>query len=108
MRRILILGCPEPESSTLARLPVGQTGLPLIHLDQMYWRPGWKEPDEVLAGTTCIIEGNYSASLEPTEGRRYSPSDRCSQDALYFESPASHFERTGADSPGYGCGMSGE
>lgn len=73
MKRILILRCPGAGKSTLARRLAARTGLPLIHLDQMYWQPGWKEPvkkewlrrlDDALAGRSWIIEGNYSSTLE--------------------------------------------
>ena len=47
MDRILILGCGGAGKSTLA----GQLGeildLPVIHLDQEYWQPGWvPTPDD--------------------------------------------------------------
>lgn len=47
--------------------------MPLHHLDQMYWAPGWQELDKptwlarldaALAQPHWIIEGNYSSTLE--------------------------------------------
>lgn len=72
LRRLLILGSPGSGKSTLARQLAARTGLPLIHLDQMYWRAGWVEPtrDEWLAQLrraldepAWIIDGNYAGSL---------------------------------------------
>lgn len=72
MQRILIIGSPGSGKSTLARGLSARTGLPLVHLDQLYWRPGWVEADkdewnaalaEALAQPRWIIEGNYGTSL---------------------------------------------
>jgi adenylate kinase family enzyme len=44
-----------------------------VHLDSLYWSPGWIEPDkvrwaetvrEVVAGPAWIIDGNYSGTLD--------------------------------------------
>ena len=68
----MIIGCSGSGKSTLARKLADLTGLPLIHLDREYWRPGWVEPDKlewlaavraVAARPRWIIDGNYSASL---------------------------------------------
>ena len=46
--------------------------LPLIHLDTLYWQPGWVEPPEkgwqeivksLIAREAWIIDGNYSSTL---------------------------------------------
>lgn len=72
MRRVLVLGCPGAGKSTLARQISGITGLPVIHLDQHYWRPGWREPDrgtwecEVAAliyRPEWVMDGNYGGTL---------------------------------------------
>ena len=71
-RKILILGCSGAGKSTLARVLADRLGLPLIHLDRLWWRPGWVERDpaefdaelaEVLAGDRWIIDGNFSRTL---------------------------------------------
>jgi adenylate kinase family enzyme len=46
MKRIAILGCSGAGKSTLARILGHRFGLPVIHLDQHYWRPGWVEPSK--------------------------------------------------------------
>ena len=40
-KRILILGCGGAGKSTLARRLGAATGLPVVHLDGLYWQPGW-------------------------------------------------------------------
>lgn len=73
MQRVLIIGSGGAGKSTLAKVLAQRTGLPLIHLDRHYWRPGWVEtPREewhahlrsLLAGERWIMDGNYSGSLE--------------------------------------------
>ena len=72
MRRVLVLGCPGAGKSTLARRVARITGLPVIHLDRYYWRPGWQEPDRgawerVVAELTrrpqWVMDGNYGGTL---------------------------------------------
>jgi adenylate kinase family enzyme len=71
-RRILIIGPGGAGKSTFARALGDATGLPVIHLDRMYWRPGWIEPPRaefeaalapVLAAERWILDGNYSGTL---------------------------------------------
>jgi adenylate kinase family enzyme len=73
MRRIVILGCSGTGKSTLARRLGRRLGLPVIHLDQLYWRPGWQKPDPeefrsrvaaAVAGDAWITDGNYSATFD--------------------------------------------
>ena len=72
MQRILVIGSPGAGKSILATKLAALTGLPLIHLDQQYWQPGWVEPDEaiwqlrlneIIAADQWIIDGNYGGSL---------------------------------------------
>jgi adenylate kinase family enzyme len=72
VKRVLIVGSPGAGKSTLAAALAKRTGLPLYHLDQLYWQPGWVEPDRgewratldgVLARSCWIIDGNYGGSL---------------------------------------------
>jgi adenylate kinase family enzyme len=74
MQRVVIMGPPGSGKSTLARQLGALCGLPVFHLDQAFWRPGWVEaaPDafraevERLAGLPAwIIEGNYTDTLAP-------------------------------------------
>jgi len=72
LRKILILGCSGAGKSTLARQVGRITGLPIIHLDQHYWRPGWQEPDRetwrrevgaLIAQPRWVMDGNYGGTL---------------------------------------------
>jgi adenylate kinase family enzyme len=73
MQRILIIGAPGTGKSTLARHMGPKLGLPVIHLDAEYWRPGWVEPtkDEwavkvamLAAREAWVMDGNYSGSWD--------------------------------------------
>jgi adenylate kinase family enzyme len=73
MQRVLVIGSPGSGKSTLATELAARTGLPLIHLDQQYWRAGWVEPAkeewwqrvaELTSGELWIIDGNYGGTLE--------------------------------------------
>ena len=73
-RKIIILGCPGSGKSTLARQLHARTGLPLIHLDNIWWkedrthitRPEFDSRlQEILQGDRWIIDGDYSRTYEP-------------------------------------------
>ncbi len=72
--RIIIVGCPGSGKSTLARELQGRTGLPLYHLDNVWWRPDrthiTREAfdarlQSILEGEEWIIDGDYSRTYEP-------------------------------------------
>ncbi|MBL8771444.1 MAG: hypothetical protein JNK30_08690 [Phenylobacterium sp.] len=46
MRRILVIGNSGGGKSTLARRLGAKLGLPVIHLDVLFWKPGWVESDD--------------------------------------------------------------
>lgn len=73
MRRIAIVGSPGAGKSMLARRLGTALGIPVIHLDALFWRPGWEETprDEfieqqrrALAAEEWIVDGNYGAAIE--------------------------------------------
>ena len=74
MKRVLIIGCGGAGKSTLARQLGGKTGLPVVHLDQIYWSPGnWEhlEREEFdrllnveLEKPSWILDGNFNRTLE--------------------------------------------
>ncbi len=73
MNRILMIGCGGSGKSTLARKLGQATGLPVVHLDQIYWSPGnWQhlseeEFDAALAmelqKPQWIMDGNFHRTL---------------------------------------------
>ena len=74
MERVMIIGCGGAGKSTLARRLGEKTGLPVIHLDQIWWAPGnWQhmereEFDRILTSEMekprWILDGNYNRTLE--------------------------------------------
>jgi adenylate kinase family enzyme len=74
MKKILIIGSSGAGKSTFARRLHRATGLPLIHLDRLYWKPNWVETtdksewkrtiENALRGDAWILDGNYSGTLE--------------------------------------------
>ena len=40
MQRVMIIGCGGSGKSTLARQLGEKTGLPVVHLDRIFWSPG--------------------------------------------------------------------
>ncbi|KAB1075760.1 P-loop NTPase family protein [Methylobacterium planeticum] len=74
MRRVVILGPPGSGKSTLARHLGARHGLPVFHLDQAYWQPGWvaKDADAFRAEVArlahrpaWVIDGNYTDTIGP-------------------------------------------
>ncbi len=73
MQRIVIVGRSGSGKSTLARALGECLGLPVTHLDALYWQPGWQPtPDrpafdarvlEIVAGERWIIDGGYTSTL---------------------------------------------
>ena len=72
MRRVLVIGSGGAGKTTLARRMGAVTGLPLIHLDQLYWHSGWRATpndewdrvvDALCARDAWIMDGNYGRTL---------------------------------------------
>ena len=73
VRRILIVGSAGAGKSTLAREIARRLGLPLIHLDRHYWRPGWVASGDarfradvaaLAARPAWVMDGNYGGTLD--------------------------------------------
>lgn len=73
MERIMIIGCGGAGKSTLARQLGEKTGLPVVHLDKLFWKPGWvslsrDEFDAVhraaIAEDRWILDGNFDRTME--------------------------------------------
>ncbi|MCC5894740.1 MAG: AAA family ATPase [Alkalibacterium sp.] len=73
MERVTIVGPSGSGKSTLAR-ELGKTfGLPVFHMDQLFFKPGWVERTRpelkeavnklILENEHWVIEGNYSQTL---------------------------------------------
>jgi len=68
MNRIAVIGCSGSGKSTLSRQLGERLNIPVIHLDRVFWQPGWVEPprDEfaasvcsAVAGERWILDGNF-------------------------------------------------
>ena len=73
MDRIVIIGCGGAGKSTLARQLGEKLNIPVVHLDKLYWKPGWVEMpkdefDEVhrreIAKEKWIMDGNFNRTME--------------------------------------------
>lgn len=71
-QRIIVIGSPGAGKSTFSAAISSITGLPLCHLDRLYWKPGWVPADrekfleklrEVISSPSWIIDGNYQSTL---------------------------------------------
>jgi len=71
--KIMITGCCGSGKSTLSRKLADRTGLPLFHLDMIWWRSDESHISrddfdriltEIIAGARWIIEGDYSRTYE--------------------------------------------
>jgi len=68
MQRVMVLGCGGSGKSTFARELGDRTGLPAVHLDLLFWQPGWTPAPEAqaraalaeaLAGERWIADGDF-------------------------------------------------
>lgn len=73
MNKIMVIGCPGSGKSTFSRNLHKLTGIPLFHLDMMYWNSDGTTVDkavfrERLSNTIqldeWIIDGNYGSTIE--------------------------------------------
>ena len=73
MRKIIVIGCPGSGKSTFSRALCDRTGIPLYHLDMMYWNEDKTTVDRcvfrerlsaILKTDEWIIDGNYASTME--------------------------------------------
>ena len=74
MQRVMIIGCGGAGKSTLARALGEKTGLPVVHLDQIWWAPGnWQHMEkeefdarllEEMKKPQWILDGNFNRTIE--------------------------------------------
>ena len=70
-RRIAVIGRGGAGKTTVALRLGRELGLPVVHLDRLYWGPGWQPVDPhvfgerqaaAIAGDAWVIDGGYLAS----------------------------------------------
>jgi adenylate kinase family enzyme len=68
----MIIGCGGSGKSTLAQQLGQKTGLPVVHLDQLFWTPGWvsvskdefdRLHEAALAEEKWIMDGNFDRTI---------------------------------------------
>ena len=73
MNKIIVIGCPGSGKSTFSRILHQRTGIPLFHLDMMYWNKDKTTVDKsvfleriskALQHSQWIIDGNYISTME--------------------------------------------
>ncbi len=73
MKKIIVIGCPGSGKSTFSRALHNITGIPLHHLDMMYWNADKTTVSKnvflerltgVLKTDEWIIDGNYGSTME--------------------------------------------
>jgi adenylate kinase family enzyme len=72
MQRVVVLGIPGAGKSTFSRQLGKRMDLPVYHLDQYFWSPGWKASSrevfneklqELLQRDCWILDGNYRRTI---------------------------------------------
>lgn len=73
MQRVIIIGSGGAGKSTLARQLGAMLGIEVIHLDALYWQPGWAETPKsewqetvqtLVQQDTWIMDGNFGGTME--------------------------------------------
>ena len=73
MKKVIVIGCPGSGKSTVSRALYNKTGIPLYHLDMMYWNANkttveksvfLERLSDVLEKNEWIIDGNYGSTME--------------------------------------------
>ena len=73
MRRVLVIGSGGAGKSSFAERLGVRTGLPVTHLDALYWQPGWvplpaaewvATVAELVTRERWILDGNFGGTLE--------------------------------------------
>ena len=73
MKKVIVIGCPGSGKSTFSRALHKMTGIPLFHLDMLFWNPDkttvnkevfLERLSNVLQKNEWIIDGNYQRTME--------------------------------------------
>jgi adenylate kinase family enzyme len=73
VQRVAVVGSGGAGKSTFARKLGEQSGLPVIHLDRYFWKPGWVATPhdawvalqrELASADRWIMDGNFGSTVE--------------------------------------------
>ena len=73
MKKVIVIGCPGSGKSTVSRALHNKTGIPLYHLDMMYWNADkttveksvfLERLSDIIEKDEWIIDGNYGSTME--------------------------------------------
>lgn len=73
MQRVLVIGSGGSGKSTVAKEIARRLRLPLVHLDALYWQPGWRATQksawervvhELIVAPSWVMDGNYGGTLD--------------------------------------------
>lgn len=73
MKKVIVIGCPGSGKSVFSAALSQKTGLPLCHLDMLYWNPDRTTVsrevfddrlNSVIESDQWIIDGNYGRTME--------------------------------------------
>lgn len=73
MKKVIVIGCPGSGKSTFSRALHEKNGIPLFHLDMMYWNADKtrveksafrKRLSDAMEQEEWIIDGNYGSTME--------------------------------------------
>ena len=73
MKKVIVIGCPGSGKSTFSVALQQKTGLPLYHLDMLFWNADkttveksmfLERLSDVLTQDAWIIDGNYASTME--------------------------------------------
>ncbi len=73
MKKIVVIGCPGSGKSTFSRALHKISGIPLFHLDLLFWNQDqttveksvfFERLSEILQKSEWILDGNYASTME--------------------------------------------
>ena len=73
MKKVIVIGCPGSGKSTFSKSLHKATGIPLFHLDVLFWNADKTTVEKavfldrlskILRDETWIIDGNYGSTME--------------------------------------------
>ena len=73
MKKIIVIGCPGSGKSTFSKALHHITGIPLFHLDMLFWNPDQTTVEksvflerlsQTIQKSRWILDGNYASTME--------------------------------------------